>query len=38
VLEDVLAVSMSEGTLCDLIACCASALSDVEQQIKAALI
>jgi transposase len=38
VLEDLLAVSMSEGTLCDLIARCASNLAEVEQHIKEALI
>ena len=38
VLWDLLAVSMSEGTLCDLIARCASNLADVEQQTKEALI
>jgi transposase len=38
VLEDLLAVSMSEGTLCDLIARCARNLADVEQQTKEALI
>jgi transposase len=38
VLTDLLAVSMSEGTLCDLIARCASNLVEVEQQIKEALI
>jgi len=38
VMEDVLAVSMSEGTLCDLIGRCASHLAEVEQHIKEALI
>ncbi len=38
VLWDLLAVSMSEGTLCDLIARCARNLADVEQQTKEALI
>ena len=38
VLEDLLAISMSEGTLCDLITRCATSLVDVEQQIKEALI
>jgi len=38
VMEDLLAVSMSEGTLCDLIARCARNLADVEQQTKEALI
>ncbi len=38
VMEDVLAVSMSEGTLCDLIGRCASNLTEVEQHIKEALI
>ena len=38
VLEDLLAVSMSEGTLCDLIGRCASNLAEVEQHIKEALI
>ncbi len=38
VMEDLLGVSMSEGTLCNLIARCASSLADVEQQIKEALI
>jgi transposase len=38
VLEDLLAVSMSEGTLCDLIARCANTLAAVAQQIKEALI
>jgi transposase len=38
VLSDLFAVSMSEGTLCDLIARCASNLVQVEQQIKEALI
>lgn len=38
VLEDLLAVSMSEGTLCDLTLRCASHLAEVEQQIKEALI
>ena len=38
VLSDLLVVSMSEGTLCDLIARCASNLVEVEQHIKEALI
>jgi transposase len=38
VMEDLLAVSMSEGTLCDWIARCARNLADVEQQTKEALI
>jgi transposase len=38
VMEDVLAVSLSEGTLCDLIGRCASHLAEVEQHIKEALI
>jgi transposase len=38
VMEDLLAVSMSEGTLCDLIGRCASHLGEVEQHIKEALI
>jgi transposase len=38
VLEDLLGASMSEGTLCDLSARCASALVDVEEQIKEALV
>ena len=38
VMEDLLAVSMSEGTLCDLIARCSSHLAEVEQHIKEALI
>src|SRR5216683_8015538 len=38
VLEDVLAVSLSEGTLCDLTLRCASNLIEVEQHIKEALI
>jgi transposase len=38
VLWDLLAVSMSEGTLCDLMERCASNLAEVEQHIKAALI
>ena len=38
VLEDLLAVSTSEGTLCDLIARCANHLAAIEQQIKEALI
>jgi transposase len=38
VLEDVLAVSLSEGTLCNLIGQCASNLAEVEQHIKEALI
>jgi Transposase IS66 family len=38
VLSDLLCVSMSEGTFCNLIARCASNLAEVEQQIKAALI
>jgi transposase len=38
VMEDLLAVEMSEGTLCDLIARCARNLAEVEQQTKEALI
>jgi len=38
VLSDLLSVSMSEGTLCDLITRCAANLADVEQQTKEALI
>ena len=38
VLSDLLGVSMSEGTVCDLIARCASALVDVEEKIKGALV
>ena len=38
VMEDLLAASMSEGTLCDLIGRCASNLAEVEQHIKEALI
>src|SRR5258708_5916904 len=38
VMEDLLAVSMNQGTLCDLIARCSSHLAEVEQHIKAALI
>ena len=38
VMEDLLSVSMSEGTLCDLIMRCATNLAAVEQQIKEALI
>jgi transposase len=38
VMEDLLAVSMSEGTLCDLSGRCASNLAEVEQHIKEALI
>jgi transposase len=38
VMEDVLSVSMSEGTLCDLSGRCARNLADVEQHIKEALI
>jgi transposase len=38
VMEDLLAVSLSEGTLCDLIGRCASNLAEVEQHIKEALI
>src|SRR5229473_3033480 len=38
VMEDVLAVSLSEGTLCDLTLRCASNLVEVEQHIKEALI
>ena len=38
VMEDLLAVSLSEGTLFDLIARCARNLADVEQHIKEALI
>ena len=37
-MEDLLAVSMSEGTLCDLTLRCASNLAEVEQHIKEALI
>jgi transposase len=38
VMEDLLGVAMSEGTLCELIARCAHSLREVEQQVKAALI
>src|SRR5512135_1015566 len=38
VMEDLLAASMSEGTLCDLIGRCASNLTEVEQHIKEALL
>jgi transposase len=38
VLEDLLCVSLSEGTLCDMVGRCASHLAEVEQQIKEALI
>jgi transposase len=38
VMEDVLVVSQSEGTLCDLSGRCASNLAEVEQHIKEALI
>jgi transposase len=38
VMEDLLSVSMSEGSLCDLITRCATNLAEVEQQIKEALI
>jgi transposase len=38
VLSDLLGVSMSEATLCDLMARCASTLAEVEQRIKEALI
>ena len=38
VLSDLLAVSMSEGTLCDVIERCAGNLVEVEQHIKEALI
>jgi transposase len=38
VLSDLLSVSMSEGTLCELIGRCASNLDEVEQHIKEALI
>jgi len=38
VMEDVLAVSLSEGTLCDMTLRCASNLAEVEQHIKEALI
>jgi transposase len=37
-MEDLLSVSMSEGTLCDLSGRCARNLAEVEQQIKEALI
>jgi transposase len=37
VMEDLLGVSMSEGTLCELISRCAQSLTDVERQIKQAL-
>ncbi len=37
VMEDLLGVAMSEGTLCELISRCALSLIDVEQQVKAAL-
>jgi hypothetical protein len=33
VMEDVLSVSMGEGTLCDLIGWCARNLAEVEQHI-----
>lgn len=38
VLQDLLGVQMSEATICHLIQRCATALTDVEQQIKKALI
>jgi transposase len=38
VMEDLLGVAMSEGTLCELIARGAQSLREVEQQVKAALI
>jgi len=38
VMEDLLGVAMSEGTLCELISRCAQSLVGVEQQIKQALI
>ena len=38
VMEDLLSVSMSEGTLCDVLSRCANNLLDVEHQIKEALI
>lgn len=38
VMEDLLGVSMSEGTICALVARCATNLLEVETQIKAALI
>ena len=37
VMEDLLGVAMSEGTLCELISRCAQSLVGVEQQIKQAL-
>ena len=37
VMEDLLGVQMSEGTICTLIQRCATNLTDVEQHIKAAL-
>src|SRR6266550_2959047 len=38
VMEDLLAVSLSEGTLCDMTLWCASNLAEVEQHIKEVLI
>src|SRR6266699_2068813 len=38
VMEDLLAVSLSEGTLCDLTLRCASNLAEVEQHMKEALV
>jgi transposase-like protein len=38
VMEDLLGVQMSEGTICTLIQRCASNLTDIEQHIKAALV
>jgi len=38
VMEDLLGVSMSEGTICALVARCATNLVEVETQIKAALV
>jgi len=38
VMEDLLGISMSEGTLCELIARCATTLVAVEEQMKEALV
>jgi transposase len=38
VMEDVLGIAMSEGTLCELMARCARNLAEVEQRLKEALI
>jgi transposase len=37
-MEDLLSVSISEGTLCDLMQRCARNLAEVEQHIKEALV